>query len=382
MNICAILAKYNPYSNCHLYHAAKTRAQNADAVIAVMAGSVLNSGEPCAAKRAERAEWAVAAGVDCVVELPLVYCVSDFENYVAGFAKTLSPLKTFSLSFGSEFSDASDILNFNAQRRLESIEHGRLFSDFLQEDKAVGEPVRHKKSKIPQNESKPIVDRGGEKFYGEKDSQESMFLHFCGEAKRLRLNVDYRAVKKIQNSKNFLPSEQILQRFYNGKDIWDFVPPHVKFFGIDIKKFEALCLFAVNSKPADELCRTLNFSDALAQRILKAKPSKYSELLDLSGGGIPRAQIARAAVCAALGVQKKHLELARTLPPYLRVVAYKKGREDILDYLKSKTPNVFYNATEYPSKIRSVAELDDKADKLINLIKLSGAVCADNIIPR
>jgi len=372
MNICAILAKYNPYSNCHLYHAAKTREHcGCDAVLAVMAGSVLNSGEPCAAGREKRANWAVNAGIDCVIELPAVYCLTDFQSYVAGLAKTLSPLKNFTLSFGSGFSETEDILSFKERRQSENKEHVKLFSDFLKnENAAAGNGASSvKQPKAAAGNSSAILPLENEqKFCGEKDSQESMFLHFLKEAKKLKLNVSYRTQKKVEGARNFLPSEIILEKFYCGEDISKLVPPEVRFSGIDIKKFQSLCLYAVNSKSADELSGILNFCGALIQKTTKSKPSSFASLLELAGGGVSRAQIKRAAICAAIGVEMRHLELALSSPPYMRVLAVKNGREDVINYLKTLTPNVFFNASEIPPKIRPLAQLDDKADKLLSLV--------------
>ena len=76
-----------------------------------MSGNFCQRGEPCIQDKWSRAESAIKAGADMVIELPTVYSISSAENFAEGAIKILSTLsKNIYLSFGSECGDLT-ILN-------------------------------------------------------------------------------------------------------------------------------------------------------------------------------------------------------------------------------------------------------------------------------
>jgi len=109
MRTVGIIAEYNPLHNGHLYHMEKAKAHaNADRCIIVMSGNFVQRGEPACADKFQRAEWAVRAGADLVLELPTVYALSSAERFALGGVRTLlgTGLVT-DLSFGCESRDIS-----------------------------------------------------------------------------------------------------------------------------------------------------------------------------------------------------------------------------------------------------------------------------------
>ncbi|MGX7419491.1 nucleotidyltransferase [Carnobacterium gallinarum] len=103
MKSCGVIVEYNPFHNGHLYHLqeAKKLAQ-ADVMIAVMSGNFLQRGEPALVDKWTRAEMALAAGVDLVVELPVYYSVQAADYFAAGGVALLQALGCDSLCFGAE----------------------------------------------------------------------------------------------------------------------------------------------------------------------------------------------------------------------------------------------------------------------------------------
>ena len=85
MKAAGIVAEYNPLHHGHVYHLnACRKACDADYVIAVMSGDFVQRGEPAVADKFTRAQWALAAGVDLVLELPTAYAVSSAEGFARG----------------------------------------------------------------------------------------------------------------------------------------------------------------------------------------------------------------------------------------------------------------------------------------------------------
>ena len=74
--VLGIIAEYNPFHNGHLYHIEKSKKlSNADLTICVMSGNFTQRGEPAIIDKWSRTKMALEAGIDLVIELPLVYSI-------------------------------------------------------------------------------------------------------------------------------------------------------------------------------------------------------------------------------------------------------------------------------------------------------------------
>ena len=72
MRSVGLITEYNPFHNGHLYHLRQSLKQcEAEVAVAVMSGHFLQRGEPALVDKWRRAEMALRAGVDLVLELPL-----------------------------------------------------------------------------------------------------------------------------------------------------------------------------------------------------------------------------------------------------------------------------------------------------------------------
>lgn len=103
MKAVGIVVEYNPFHNGHLFHLEKTReVANADIVIAVMSGQFLQRGEPALLPKWTRAEMAILAGVDIVVELPYQFATQKADTFAHGAISILGAIGCESVCFGSE----------------------------------------------------------------------------------------------------------------------------------------------------------------------------------------------------------------------------------------------------------------------------------------
>ena len=84
MKTAAIISEYNPFHTGHMYHLNRSREMIGDAaVVCVMSGSFVQRGECAVFRKHARAEAAVRAGADLVLELPLPYVLSDGDRFAA-----------------------------------------------------------------------------------------------------------------------------------------------------------------------------------------------------------------------------------------------------------------------------------------------------------
>lgn len=115
MKIVGIIAEYNPLHNGHVYHIEQAKKlSGTDKCIVVMSGNFVQRGEPAVADKFQRAEWAVRAGADLVIELPSVYAVSSAERFALGGIRTLIGTGIVThLSFGCEEPDIDRLLKMS-----------------------------------------------------------------------------------------------------------------------------------------------------------------------------------------------------------------------------------------------------------------------------
>jgi predicted nucleotidyltransferase len=99
-----LITEYNPFHNGHLHHLQESlRMADAEASVAVMSGHFLQRGEPALVDKWVRAEMALAAGVDLVLELPFPFACNSAPHFARGALQTLGGLGVVdALCFGSE----------------------------------------------------------------------------------------------------------------------------------------------------------------------------------------------------------------------------------------------------------------------------------------
>lgn len=138
MKTVGVVVEYNPFHNGHAYHLAEAkRVSGADAVVAVMSGHWLQRGEPAVMNKWARAETALLAGVDLVLELPVAYSTQPAEWFAYGAISVLESTGVVdAVCFGSESGDAGPLIELASAVRDEP----ERFQAALQEELKRGLP--------------------------------------------------------------------------------------------------------------------------------------------------------------------------------------------------------------------------------------------------
>ncbi len=104
MRAVGLITEYNPFHNGHLHHLQESlRLAGAEVAVAVMSGHFLQRGEPALFDKWTRAEMALRAGVDLVVELPYPWACNSAPWFALGAVQSLEALGGIdALCFGSE----------------------------------------------------------------------------------------------------------------------------------------------------------------------------------------------------------------------------------------------------------------------------------------
>ena len=120
--ISAVICELNPLHDGHRYVFEKAREQG-DVLIAVMSGNFVQRGESAVYDKYKRAEAALSAGADTVVELPFPYSSSSAEYFAKGGVRIAEAMGADVLCFGSECGDtdalkkAGDVLESEEYKR-------------------------------------------------------------------------------------------------------------------------------------------------------------------------------------------------------------------------------------------------------------------------
>ena len=103
MKATGVIVEYNPFHNGHFYHIKESQKKtDADVIIAVMSGNFLQRGEPALVDKWTRAEMALKAGVDIVIELPYVFATAQASDFARGSVSILEAMGCNAFCFGSE----------------------------------------------------------------------------------------------------------------------------------------------------------------------------------------------------------------------------------------------------------------------------------------
>ncbi len=110
MKICGLIAEYNPFHLGHLKHIDYIKnTLGAEKIIVVMSGNFTQRGEPAVMNKFLRAQTAIVAGADAVIELPTVFATANAEIFATGAVKLLNDLGVVDgICFGVESGSAEE----------------------------------------------------------------------------------------------------------------------------------------------------------------------------------------------------------------------------------------------------------------------------------
>ncbi|MEA4912914.1 MAG: nucleotidyltransferase family protein [Oscillospiraceae bacterium] len=335
MNVCGIVAEYNPFHNGHQYQIEQIKKNGATHVVAVLSGSFVQRAEPAIVSKFERARLAVLGGADLVVELPVQYATASAERFAHAAVFLLRALGCVdTISFGSECGDLALL-----QRAADAIADAdvvRLTREFCE----TGMPYPAAREKVV------------EKLYGEEVSavlRSPNNLLGVEYLKALRLEKsritpttilrEGAAHDKDETDGLFASAKFLREQVRAGADIINYVPFETKCAlekaNADGKLsggLEALAqaiLFQLRTMTAEELRALPDCTDGLGDRLYTAT-QQYGELpAVLEAAKTKRytmSRVRRAALCALLGIRPADY----FDPPYIRLLAIGRYGEELL----------------------------------------------------
>jgi len=272
---CGIICEYNPFHNGHAYHLKKTKELlGKDVTIAcVMSGDFVQRASPAFFDKRLRAQAAVEAGADCVLELPFLYATNGAARFSYGAMKILSHITNIKwLSFGVEGDVSIDLLNSIVEVQInEGVKLKENLSRFLKE----GNSFALAKARATACE---FDDEAGILDILNKPNN-VLAIEYLIAIQRLKLDITPLLIKRTDGGYNSLElkppfaSASAIRRLIDGSLPFDnFVPKFVsdnfKNMQVDFKLFDGLARLSL-----------LNYNgDNIALKKLRESAQKHKDL--------------------------------------------------------------------------------------------------------
>ncbi len=369
MKICAIICEYNPFHNGHLYQLNAARElSGADAVLCLMSGNFVQRGEAAVLDKHTRARHALQAGADIVVELPTVFATSNAELFAKGALRLLSAIPAVkTLCFGAEnanktaFTLAAKYLNDEpsevSQAIKASISEGASYAKARAQAWAGFIPfdlLASPNNILGLEYTKAILSSGAAieilpiQRMGSGYKDDALSDSFSS-ATAIRA-----AIKERRSLENSLP-EFVLKDLPNALE----------------NRLEALEKYALLSRSELEIAEICDCTEGLENALKRVASTNEPLIQTLTSARYTASRIRRIALQNLLGIRESFIRECLRKPLYLRVLAAKKERIDVLSALGEASSPCLIRAHD-EDKLTNVArkcfETDRFAESVYRLL--------------
>ncbi len=327
-------------------------------VACVISGNFVQRGDTAIIPKFRRAETALLAGADIVLELPVPWSMSTAQNFALGGVSQLSAIGIDSLYFGSESGDKNELL------RVADILSSDTYNLLIKERLASGITFAKLRSDIVSD----LLGRDSDVLLNPNDT---LAVEYILAGRKLGLSVDYVPVERIgashndKEEQNGYSTATLLREAINNNDygyvtkylseeIYDIVSDSPK---SDIEKLDIAVISKLKQMSLDEFGQIADMSEGLDNLMYKSLRECFtvSELLDkVKSKRYTMARLRRLILSAFLDINRSFFLKE---PPYVRVLGFRKNGEKYLCGNGIK-PII--------TKISQIEKLDDISKKVFN----------------
>lgn len=354
--VLGIIAEYNPFHNGHLYHIAKSKEETgANYVICVISGNFVQRGNTSIINKWAKAKMALANGADLVIELPTIYSISSAENFAEGAIKILNSLKIVdTLSFGMETKDISILNNIANVLYAEPKEYVTILAHELQKGNSFPK-ARENALMMYLNDIKKYANvlSGSNNILGieylkalKKTKSDIMPVGIKRE--KVLYNDEYMvdefasatAIRKMLMTRQFDDIRKTMPRSsYQilGQELKD------GHYVIDLSKFEKEIMYALRKMTIEQIKNLPDVTEGLEVSIKNAAEScnRLDDLINIiKSKRFTQTRIQRILLYALLGIDKKKMDVARKISPYVRVLGLNKRGKQLLSEIVRNNPKI------------------------------------------
>lgn len=385
VRIAAIIAEFNPFHNGHKYIIDRARQlTNCTHILAIQSGNWTQRAEPAIVSKWARAEAAVLAGADAVVEIPTAYATGNAEVFAkAGVQIAASFPHVTHLVFGIEDKDLRVLKAIAMAQVQRKTEFDRYIKQHIKKgmgyDSARTEVTKKLLPKVPSDVIAKTLSTPNNRLAVEylkellrlksqmvtlgvvrtsSNHTDKMLTGAISSATAIRTALDNKAF----NPSNYVPEVT----FAVTKKALDNRP--------DRSMFESVALFAARTK-LDALT-TYNCNEELVGLITNLAPATYEELKSKAPTRrFSVSRICRLALHAALGITKADVAYLykNTALPYTNLLAISEDAHTLFAALclNERTPVIVRGNANKPRKSKyteALQQIDARAEILYNTV--------------
>ena len=394
--VLGIIAEYNPLHNGHLYHINQSKElTNPDYTVCIISGNFTQRGNTSIIDKWSKAEMALRAGANLVIELPTIYSTSSAENFAEGSIKILDSFNLDTvLSFGSECGDINTLNRFAEILYREPSEYKTLLNHELQTG------ISYPKAR----ENALLMYVNDIRKYANTLSCPNNILgiEYLKAIKKFKSNILPITLKRYGADHNsytsadsFASATYIRDLLCENKNIYKLVPNYTYEIlarqinsgksVLDIVAFEKEIFYSLRKMTFNEINNLADVTESLANSIITAVNSSnsYYDLLEkVKSKSYTSSRIQRILLYALLGITKEDMENSRKVRPYVRVLGLDDRGKELLSELSKSNPKLpiitsvknFYNNSN--NKIlKGMLNLDVLATNIYTLEYLNDSQC-------
>ncbi|MBO5412534.1 MAG: nucleotidyltransferase family protein [Clostridia bacterium] len=336
MKICGIICEYNPFHNGHAYQIAQAKQQSgADAILCVMSGNFVQRGESAVIDKYTRAKHAVLAGADIVVELPTVFATSNAEIFAKGAIRLLASIPHFlHLCFGAENADKDAFLSTANALNNEP----KTVSDRIKRLMSTGKSYARARAEAWQDQLPQALLCSPNNILGLEYTKALLKTESTAEILPVgRVGSGY-TERKL--SGEYASATAIRNAIGTSEDFSKYLP---EFVLNELPKQPETLLptlekYAILARSKEEIAQTPDCGEGLENALKDGVERGENDLVEtLTSARYTSARIRRILLQNLLQIDRDILADCLQSPLYLRVLAVKKERTDVLSALSEST---------------------------------------------
>lgn len=350
--ILAVISEYNPFHNGHVKHLSYSKQlTKADFSIAVITGNFVQRGDTSLVDKWTKAEMALKAGFDIVIELPTIYAISSAENFAEGAIKILNSLGIVDyLSFGSELGEISPL---NDLANL-------LYKEPKELSLLINQHVKTGISYPRAREMALMQFLGGNTKYKQalNNPNNILGIEYLKALKKYKSPIKPITIKREYSEHNSTTIKQgiasstaIRNLIQKGKNIHTLVPfetyelleKQIQDGKIvpSLAVFEKEILYCLRRMTLPEIAALPDVSEGLENRI-KSAANNCNNLNDLISNikskRFTATRIQRILLYALLNISQKDMNASRRTTPYIRILGFNKHGKKIVSAIAKQNP--------------------------------------------
>lgn len=352
--ILGIVSEYNPFHNGHLRHLQQSKElTHTDFSVAVMSGNFVQRGDTSLIDKWAKAEMALQAGVDLVIELPTIYALSSAENFADGAVKILDSLGVVDyISFGSEIGEIGPLNDVANILYKEPKEFSSLITTQL-------------KSGLSYPKAREIALQqffGNSKKYSDvlNNPNNILGVEYLKSLKRRKSHITPITIKRDYSDynsktiKNGYASATAIRTMIQEKKNVHYVVPYETYEILDekiisgkivpsIKAFEKEIIYNLRKMTLDEIADLPDVTEGLENKI-KIAANNCNNLEDLiskiKSKRYTQSRIQRILLYALLNITQKDINTSKRVTPYIRVLGFNKHGKRIISAIAAANPKL------------------------------------------